>query len=143
VSRVNAADLWDEVRKILSVAGPLTVADLYEQVECAEDKKQLTNVLYSRKKAGLLVHHADGRYGLPSQKGARPAAAEQEQQPIAAPPKTDADPVEKFLAESLGTAQRALESYLESVGDRELVKQLSYARDYAKSALETYRRARS
>jgi hypothetical protein len=142
VSRVEPAALWDEVRKILSVAGPLTVSELYQQVECAEDKRQLTNVLYSRKKSGLLVH-ADGRYGLPSQKAARPVAAKQEQQPIAAPPKTDADPVEKFLAESLETAQCALESYLESVGDRELVKQLSYARDYAKSALETYRRARS
>lgn len=143
MSRVEAAALWDEVRKILSVAEPLTIRELYERVECAEDKKQLTNVLYSRKKAGLLVHHANGKYGLPSQKAARQVAAQQDQQPIAAPPKTDADPVEKFLEESLETAQRALESYLESVGDRELVKQLSYARDYAKSALETYRRARS
>lgn len=137
---------WQEIVKLLEQR-PMRRADIFDQADCIESLKQLANLLYMRKKAGRVIQLDDGRYALP---GTANRNKKETQEPATPPPSTPTppapktsrtDPIEKFLIESLASAENALESYLESVGDCELVKQLTYARDYAKSALETYRKA--
>jgi len=132
--------------------GPKSFDEIYACIDVLEERQQLSNALFHLKKNGAVAQRDDRLYTLPGKGGSAPAA-KSKRAPKAAPGKPPASvPVKRqpkpvaangsetnrILETLLADAQRALDDYVYSVGDRQILDQLMAARNAARAAFQAY-----
>lgn len=140
---------------------PLNFSELYDCIPTLTDKKQLSNALFQLKSKGTIVQMEDKRYILaeslhPGQivkaVGSGPATVSTRapqrvkktqsiRKPAAAPAKpatADSNGVGQIFEKLLRDAQSALDDYVYSVGDKQILDQLMAARDAARAAFQAH-----
>ncbi len=140
--------LRDEILGLLAGnSEPMTSRELYELSDLAADVSQISKLLYNLCRDGR-IEKTGRRYRLPTP---APVAVEIPTPPADPEVKTDRedgaglqdapDPARRAIESALDQAQAALDAYVISVCDPEILGPLQAMRDTARLALENYRRA--
>lgn len=132
---------------------PKTFNELFDGIDTIEERQQLSNALFHLKSKGTVVQLEDKRYALAENaktaqhpmKKEKPPKPPRHKRAAAAAPKPPATPAAPnggkttlILETLMADAQHALDEYIYSVGDKQILDQLAAARDAARAALKAH-----
>lgn len=152
-SRQESIELNERIRaQVLEQlkSGPKSFDALFAGCDVCEERNQLSSALFHLKSKDAIVQLDDRRYELGDKPGpAAPRKAETGKAPApkatrrkassATPPAAgNGNATARILEALLTDAQRALDEYIYSVGDKQILEQLATARDAAREALRLH-----
>lgn len=153
-SRQESIELNERIRaQVLEQlkSGPKSFDELFTGCDVCEERNQLSSALFHLKSKDAIVQLDDRRYELGDKPG--PAAPRKATTGKASPPKAtrrkassatpppaagNGNATARILESLLADSQRALDEYIYSVGDKQILEQLATARDAAREALRLH-----
>lgn len=154
-------ELRDEILELLR-KGPMTRDELRQAAKSCPDPKQVSNALFQLRVGGHVQKMGDHKWAITDGAGAKEKAPSKvramtdliaradriAQRPTTAaatptPAAAGTGSLDQILEKAVEDAQGALDAYVSSLGDPEILRPLRAMRDHARTALDNYRKARA